>query len=193
MVLTLWPSVVSADVLPAGHKRVNHELVFEDSELLNKQRVIAAPIAGFHGVLVVKPGERFSFSSKYGTKFYLVPKDEPLPTDFDPDLFSKWPNSFPPVQEISSVPWTSSVESALTVLTLDSISETGLVVSVVGHAENDSTGKPADSGRRWLIGAAVVIVGCLLCVAARRWFWQAYMARGIDHLSGPDTVTRRVV
>ncbi len=167
--LVLWSSVACADVLPPGHKSVDHELVFEDSVLLAENRLIAAPTAGFQGVVVIKPGERFSFSTKYGTEFYFVPKDEPLPTDFDRESFSKWLHCSPPVHEISSVPWTSPVSSVLTVLKLDAITDAGPVVSVVHRSESDSAGQlvgQTEFDWRWVIGCAVVIFGLGLCIMA---------------------------
>jgi hypothetical protein len=189
-----WANKTWADLIPPGHKSVHHELVFEDSALLAENRLIAAPTAGFHGVVVIKPGERFSFSSKYGTEFYLVPKDEPLPTDFERETFSKWFHCSPPVQEISSVPWTSPVAKALTVLTLDTISETGPVITVVSHSELDSAGNPAGESAgwnsRWIIGSTVVLVGLGLCVVARRWFWHVYSVRDGGRSSEMDLADR---
>ena len=187
--LVLWTSVAWADVIPPGHKSVDHELVFEDSLLLAEYRLIAAPTAGFHGVVVIKPNEPFSFSTKYGTKFYLVPKDEPLPTDFDRESFSKWLHCSPPVHEISSVPWTSPISSVLTVLRLDAITDTGPVVAVVHSSERDSAGQlvgQTEFERRWVIGGTVVLVGLGLCFLARRWFWQVYSARDLGRLSESD-------
>ncbi|MBL8890055.1 MAG: hypothetical protein JNL67_08760 [Planctomycetaceae bacterium] len=175
--VVLCPCVAVADVLPPGHKSVNHELLFVDSDVLRESRLIAAPIAGFQGVAVIKPGERFSFSSKYGTKFYLVPNDMPMPSDFDREHFEAWPNGAPPVHEISSVPWTSSVSSVLTVLKLESTSESGPVIAVVEHTELDSSGKPADTKWSWTIVAASVVIGLALCMVARRWFWRIYSVR----------------
>lgn len=190
VVVAFWPCIAVADVLPPGHKSVHHELVFVASDALSASRLVAAPTAGFHGVAVIKPGERISFSSKYGTKFYLVPNDQPLPTDFDRDQFAQLLQVSPPVHEISSVPWTSSVSSALTVLKLESVSDSGLVITVVEHSELDSMGNIADTSRSWLIVVAVVVVGLFLCVVARHWFWRVYSARRSPGAAEPDHADR---
>src|SRR5262245_29097750 len=49
-----------ADVIPPGHKPVEHVLVLSEA-LANGEIVAAAPTRGFHGVQIVAPGEPFSF------------------------------------------------------------------------------------------------------------------------------------
>lgn len=115
------PMVGIADAIPSGHKKVKHEPCFEDCDLLRDHRLVAAPVLGFGGVKLIQSGERFQFSSKYGTKFYLVPEDHPLPLEFDPQLFEPWTHCPPPVGQAISVSRYSTVASAVTVLRLDSV------------------------------------------------------------------------
>jgi hypothetical protein len=105
---------VLADLIPPGQKGVTHQLVFVDSPALAQHRLVAAPVHGFRGTTEVVAGQPFDFSSKYGTRLYVIPKEVvPLP-EFDPNLYSQWPSAEPPVGEITSVPVVSPVTSILT-------------------------------------------------------------------------------
>ncbi len=128
-----------ADVLLPGYRGVSHQLVFEDSEALRSHRLVAAPIRGFGGVVELEPGKPFRFSTKYGTRFYVVPREvEGLP-DFHRELYGTWPSTKPPVTEINAVPMASRVESAITTLRLVSVDSAEPVIEIVEHVEHLSS------------------------------------------------------
>lgn len=85
-----WTSIALADLILPGNKAVDHQLVFQDSELFQRYRFVAAPIAGFQGVAVIQPGVSFRFSSKYGTKIYVVPDGQPDPVQYDREAFEAY-------------------------------------------------------------------------------------------------------
>ena len=154
-------STLVADVIPPGHAGVSHKLQFESSELLQEKILVAAPTAGFGGAVRIVAGEPFTFSSKYGTRFYLVPAGE-IFDKFDRDRFAKWPSCLPPVSEIKSVPYYNSVRSALTTLRLKEVTEDGPVIEVVSHEEFNSFGYPVQSGS-WMALAILPILGVVIC------------------------------
>lgn len=162
-----WPLTGEGDVLLPGHKNVKHELVFEDSELLRENRLVAAPIAGFSGAEVIKAGTPFRFSSKYGTRFYLIPGDTPVPK-FDQDVFAQWPNCKPPRGEIRSVPVSNPVASALTTLRFTEIGDSGPVIEEVGHVELDRFGEVASPTRSIIYFGLLIAAGLVLCLVAIR-------------------------
>jgi hypothetical protein len=81
LVLPSLAAPTSSDVLLPGMKRVEHRLVLEPSELWTGRRIVAAPVRGFGGTHVVEPGVPFAFSTKYGTRLYVVPEAEAIPDD----------------------------------------------------------------------------------------------------------------
>lgn len=164
---TIGAGLATADVLLPGHKSVEHELVFEDSDLFNEHRLIAAPIRGFSGVEEIQPGKPFRFSSKYGTKFYIVPRDAEL-AKFDRDAFDQWPNVAPPINEIKSVPVTSFVASATTTLGFASLNEGYPVIEKVSHVELDRWGNEASATRSTLMFGLTIAAGLAFCLLAIR-------------------------
>ena len=160
--LAISVSTLTADVLPPGHAPVSHKLEFESSQLLKDTVLVAAPTAGFGGAVRVVAGEPFTFSSKYGTRLYLVPAGETIDNKFDRERFKEWPSCQPPVSEIKSVPAYKSVRSALTTLRLKEITEDGPVIEIVSHKEFNRAGNPAQDGS-WSTLAALPVLGVAIC------------------------------
>ena len=159
--LISWIAVPAfADLIPPGMKSVRHELVFVPSDSLQTHRLIAAPTRGFGGVEEITPGERFHFSSKYGTRIYVLPGDAALPDDFDRELFSEWPSSEPPIGEISAVSMTSSVASALTTLRLTDVVDGQPMLEIVLHEEFTASGQPATLARSLVRPFVLVPIAC---------------------------------
>ncbi len=166
----IWgtPATIWGDILLPGHKSVKHQLVFEDSAAFQQHRLIAAPIAGFSGVEEILPGRPFAFSTKYGTAFYLVPRDQVIP-EFDRERFDQWPHQSPPVTQIRSRPVTSLVASALTTLKFSGLDESGVpIIEQVSHRETDRNGKPANTSRSLLLFGLCAAAGLVLCLLALR-------------------------
>jgi hypothetical protein len=131
----LLTQTAAADLIPPGHKGVEHLLVFEKSPALEQHRLVAAPVSGFRGTTEVRAGQRFSFSSKYGTRFYLIPKEVTSLPEYDRDLYSQWPSVAPPVNEVASVPIVSPVNSVLTTLRLADVTSGQPQIEVVADQE----------------------------------------------------------
>ncbi len=133
---------VLADLIPPGHKGVTHQLVFVDSPALAQHRLVAAPIRGLHGAEEVSAGHPFEFSTKYGTRLYLIPEDViPLP-EYDPELYAQWPSAEPPVGEITSVPMVSPVASILTKVRLVNATSGPPEMELVVQEELDDSRTP---------------------------------------------------
>ena len=155
--------IVFADILPPGHRGIVHEIVFVESDLLEAHRLIATPLRGFHGVEEIRPGQPFPFSTKYGTRFYVVPEDAALPEARDVQALARWPSCDPPITEIRGVPWYSPVVSALSTCKLVDVSSENVGVELVNHDELDSNGEPASMVRRAFILGAIAAAGLLGC------------------------------
>lgn len=159
-------NAAEADLIPPGHKSVKHELVFVDSASLDSHRLVAAPIRGLHGVMEVQAGQRFRFSTKYGTRFYLVPDDlRPLP-EFDRELFAQWPSVAPPISETRSASMISPVASALTTLRLADVTSSEPKIELVNHIEFDSSGNPVTWKSSVVRPLVLVPAGVLLLLVA---------------------------
>src|SRR5215207_1829763 len=108
-----------ADIVLPGTKHVSHRLVIERSDAWHGgQRILAAPVRGFGGTHEVEPGVPFSFSSKYGTRLYVVPPSEELPERIDESWSASHLSATIPVSEVSSAPLASPLESLTTTLTV---------------------------------------------------------------------------
>ncbi len=163
---------VAADILPEGHVRFVHQLVFEDSPLFENHRMIASPNAGFSGGVEVTPGKKFHFSSKYGTKLYLVPADEKI-DDFDRERFKQFPSCRPPCGQINSIPMYNPVRSAVTTIKFVEVNEDGPVVEVVSHEEFGAKGRsfgvtshPSEGRAKrapWLLLTLPLALGVVIC------------------------------
>ncbi len=164
---------VLADLIPPGHKGVTHQLVFVDSPALAQHRLVAAPIRGLHGAEEVSAGHPFEFSSKYGTRLYLIPEDVmPLP-EFDRELYSQWPSEEPPVGEITSVPMISPVASIVTKVRLVSATSGPPKMELVAEEELDDSRTPVSwKNYLWrpliLVPAGIAILFLTVRILRRR-------------------------
>ncbi len=157
-------NTVTADLIPPGYHAVDHTIVFVDSELLKQVRIIAAPVAGFGGAIEIEAGVPFSFSSKYGTRIYLVPQDAILPTRFMKPELPEFPSCPPPVHEINYLPFYNPITSVVSTCKLVEANENKIVVELLGSEEKGSLGFPLN--QRFGIGGLVLIsgIGFLGCV-----------------------------
>lgn len=110
-----------ADLVLPGTKRVSHQLVIAPSEVWTGQRIVALPVRGFGSHAEVERGVPFDFSTKYGTRLYVLAAAEEVPRVVDQAWREKHVSADIPVREISSVPLTSPLESALTTLRITAL------------------------------------------------------------------------
>jgi hypothetical protein len=148
---------LAADVLPPGHRDVRHELVLEAGDALGGRRLAVTPVRGFGGVTVIEPGLPFTFSSKYGTRIYLLPSDVPVPDDPDAVRALALAVGDLPVAEVSSTPVISPLTRVLTTLRVVSIEEGRVVLEVVGERRLGAGGLELRTG---LLLATLVFVAC---------------------------------
>ncbi|MEM9383017.1 MAG: hypothetical protein AAGB93_23915 [Planctomycetota bacterium] len=171
-------AAVPLDVIPAGYRRVAHEMVVLPSEILGVRTLVCWTSTGLGGPnSVVVPGEPFGFSSKYGSRLYLLPEgadpaDVPYPR---PDAPLEFPSAAPPVAEIGSLPAASSIHAARTTLRLVGIDGDRLSFEVVSHESFDAAGR------------AVGVTPLSL----RTWHWPALLLLGVALLGGLAVSRRR--
>lgn len=152
-----------ADIIPPGSKSVSHKLVFVDSPELQKHRLIATPVRGFQGFAEVEPGKPFPFSSKYGTRFYVVPDDFEPPQRTSPGESLPFPSCEPPVHSVTYVPLFSPTASLRSTCKLVGVSADQLQIELVEHVELDAQGRPASMVRRALMLLAIAAAGSIGC------------------------------
>ena len=165
---TLHSQPASADTLAPGTRAVHHSLVFEASDELREHRLIASPVNGFSGVHEIVADEAFTFSSKYGTRLYLVPEGEEVAA---PPAGGElpWPNCPVPVAEVTAVNRMSPVSAVRTTCALTSVEGGVPVVIEIATVELGASGEPVNRALYWakLIGVAAVGLG--LGFFFRRW------------------------
>ncbi|WP_182870152.1 hypothetical protein [Stieleria mannarensis] len=154
-----------ADLIPPGHKAVSHTLVFVDSPLLHSHRLIAMPVRGFGGHEEIQPRRPFRFSSKYGTRLYVVPRDFVPPAEVNPGQPLPFPSCDVPVSSTTSVPILSPIDSLRSTCKLVAVADDAIQVELVDHAELDSNGEPASVSKivlPMLLISAGGVIGCYL-------------------------------
>jgi hypothetical protein len=164
LVLPSLAAPTSSDVLLPGMKRVEHRLVLEPSELWTGRRIVAAPVRGFGGTHVVEPGVPFAFSTKYGTRLYVVPEAEAIPDDADEGWKASHLAADVPVSEIYSAPVASALESIVTTLRIGALDGQRFELALVAQEE------VRDSRVLAVMGAAATLglVGLVLVLRGRR-------------------------
>lgn len=168
-ILIALPMPAIADLIPPGFKSVEHNLVFVESEALHSHRLVAAPVRGFGGITEIQAGVPFRFSTKYRTRFYLIPKDTAALADFDPAQFASWPSVDLPQTEIQSVPIFSTVATALTTLKFTGIIQDGSPqIELVEHKLFDTFGNRAGIFNFALRALGLVTVGLLIMAVLYR-------------------------
>jgi hypothetical protein len=136
VLFALFPCALPAraDIVLPGTEPVSHRLVIERSEAWDgAQRIVAAPVRGFGGTHVVEPGVPFSFSTKYGTRLYVVPPSEELPERIDESWSASHLSAAIPVSEVSSAPLASPLESLTTTLTVRALDRDRFELAVVAE------------------------------------------------------------
>ena len=163
VLVTCALSETRADLIPPGNKSVSHRLIFQDSELLRDHRVIAMPVRGFGGHEEIEAGKPIPFSTKYGTRLYVVPDDYEPPGKMMRKDLPNFPSCDVPVSSITYVPVFSPVASIRTTLELADVSDDSITVTVVDHVELDRTGQPASLLRSALPLFAISAAGIAGC------------------------------
>lgn len=177
-----------ADLLPPGHKRVTHQLVFAKSPLLETHRLIAIPTRGFGGHTEVQADRPFRFSTKYGTRLYVVPAEFVPPAK----VFHGEPLPFPscdiPVHSVTSVPALSPITSIRSTCKLVGVGDQSLEVELVDHTELNDSGQPVsfrNSVLPMLILSAIGLTGCVLV-------WRRTRTSNPDADSKPSPSTESI-
>ena len=154
-----------ADLIPPGNKGVSHKLVFVDSPLLKLHRLIAMPVRGFGGHEEVQPDRPFHFSTKYGTRLYVVPNDFVPPTKVNPGEPLPFPSCDVPVSSTTYVPILSPIASLRSTCKLIAVGDDAIQVELVDHVELDSNAQPAsllNTVLPMLVISATGLIGCFL-------------------------------
>ena len=154
---------LGADLIPPGNKGVSHKLVFVDSPLLKSHRLIAMPVRGFGGHEEVQPDRPFQFSSKYGTRLYVVPNDFVLPTKVNPGEPLPFPSCDVPVSSTTYVPIFSPIASLRSTCKLVAVEDDAIQVELVDHVELNSNGRPVtllNTVLPMLVISATGLIGC---------------------------------
>ncbi len=156
---------LSADLIPPGSKGVSHKLLFVDSPPLKSHRLIAMPVRGFGGHEEVQPHRPFHFSTKYGTRLYVVPDDFIPPAKVIPGEPLPFPSCDVPVSSTTYVPIFSPIASLRSTCKLVAVGDNAIQVELVDHVELNSDGRPAsllNTVLSMLVISATGLIGCYL-------------------------------
>lgn len=153
-----------ADILLPGHRPVSHKLLIESSEHWGGKRIVAFPVRGFGGTHLVQPGEPFEFSSKYGTRLYVVTDAEPVPESADAAWTASHVAAEIPVQEVASVPLVSPLDSIVTTLRIRTLEGARFELAVVDEEQRYDPGLIALWGSVALLGG----LGLVYLIRRRR-------------------------
>ena len=169
LMLVSSSNLVHADLIPPGNKGVSHKLVIVDSPLLASNRIIAMPTRGFGGHEEVRAGKPFHFSSKYGTRLYVVPDDYEPPAKLRSGDPLPFPHGEIPVTSTTYVPLISSVDSLRSTCKVTEIGEDSITIELIDHIKLDSRGRPVTLLSSALPMLAISMVGCVCCGFVWRW------------------------
>ena len=142
--------------------------MFVDSPPLESHRLIAMPVRGFGGVTEVQSGRPFAFSTKYGTRLYIVPRDYVPPQRFNPGEPLPFPSCDAPVTCVTSMPRFSPVASLLSTCKLTKVADGEIQVELIDHVRLDKHGRPASVLRGMLPLSLIATVGLVGCWVLRR-------------------------
>jgi hypothetical protein len=137
--------------------------VFVDSPLLKSHRLIAMPVRGFGGHEDVQPNRAFHFSTKYGTRLYVVPDDFVPPAKVNPGEPLPFPSCDVPVSSMTYVPTYSPIASLRSTCKLVAVGDNAIQVELVSHVELDSNGRPVSLLNTVLPMLAISAIGLLGC------------------------------
>jgi hypothetical protein len=154
------------DLLPPGHRSVEHLLVVTADGTPAGMRLVAAPVRGLHGVHAVVAGEPFAFSQKYGTRLFLLPADAGVP-EFEPAWLERHAHSesFP---QIASVPLGSPLHRVVTTWRIQALDGRRIALERVAEQRFDAAGLPLLAGSDWLPLAIVGALGAAWLVRLAR-------------------------
>lgn len=155
------------DVLLPGTRPVEHVLVLDWAEVPDGTRFVASPMRGFHGHHVIRRGEPFAFSGKYGTRILVAPPGAVLPAPERAVRGEGWPSAAVPVAEVASAALASPLQRVVTTLRVARVDERELELAVTGEQRFGPAGLPLD-GPLWLPIAAIGLAGAVWLLCFRR-------------------------
>lgn len=151
------------DLLLPGHKDVRHELVFAWAGPGPMPILALSPLRSLHGHALVREGEPMRFSSKYGTRLWLLPAAPDLPPS-ESLRDQPWP-SFPlPLREVRSVPQSHPLARLVTSVRIASRGKDELALEVVGERRYDHAGRE--------IGPIAWVPLLALSLAGAAWLYR---------------------
>lgn len=151
------------DILPPGQRAVQHELVVEAADGAALPALLAFPTQGFGQAMRVMPMEPFGFSSKYGTRLYVLEPGEALPRKVDALWAERHRSAAIPVREITGVAMGSPVTRVRTTLRASATADGRLQLAVRDTVHFDAQGRPVDRRQTfWLL---------LPAAAGALWLW----------------------
>ncbi|MFT4649495.1 MAG: hypothetical protein ACI9X4_002735 [Glaciecola sp.] len=162
------------DITSPGYKKVSHQVAIENPKDFEGWRVfVAETFPVLHPFTEAEPGIPFSFSSKYGTRIYVLPSGNRVPNhaeDWDAikDTYDNFIQAIPPVTSPEQVSVHSPVASVLTTIRIVDISDSGIQLEAVRTQEFDSNGKPVSWALFWVLPLGAVTCGVIGLIVLRK-------------------------
>jgi hypothetical protein len=148
------------DILDPWGMPVWHEAVLEVPPELAHWEFVVAPVQGLQGVAAVTPGQRFSFSDKYGTRLYAVRSLGRVPAILEDWWKRAQPSGALPFRETRSVPVGSPIRRIVSRARVVEITATEVRMVKAGEERFDARGAPLRGG--YLIYSFIGLAGVVL-------------------------------
>jgi len=158
------------DLIPPGHKPVDHQIAFEVAPALEAAWLVLGPTRGFGGFVEVTPGATYPFSSKYATRLYVLPEGATPPAELARETLEVFPSAGP-FAHTSSVSVMSPLQSLVTTYRLTGLEGETARVQLVDEVRFDGHGAAASAGMLTGSLLALALLGALgLAALARSGF-----------------------
>lgn len=140
LAVVVFAAAAVPDLLMPGRKAVRHEIEFIWDADTVLPRFALSPLRSLHGHAVVRPGQRLRFSSKYGSRLWIVPTGAELPDASESLRDSGWTSLPLPVRELHSIGVGHPLAQVVTTIRIAPAADGGFVLAVAGERYFDSDG-----------------------------------------------------
>lgn len=156
---------IPPDLIPPGHRSARHELLIATDDVSRDLRLWMAPVHGFGSSTRVKPSRAYRFSTKYGSRLWILGPDEEPPARLEDGWDETHRSIEIPFHEIASVPAGSPVTRILTLCRIRPDAQGTLQLHPLAEIQFGADGQPLATGFIWPWMIGISLLGLLGLVA----------------------------
>lgn len=156
------------DLIAPGHRSSRHELLIATDDVSRDLRLWMAPVQGFGSSTRVEPSRAYRFSSKYGSRLWILGPEEEPPARLDDAWGAAHRSIEIPFHEIGSVPVGSPVTRILTLCRIRPDAQGTLQLHPLAEIQFGADGQPLATGFVWPWLVGISLLGLLALVARAR-------------------------